>query len=522
MKKNTIVIHPLLFGLYPVLFFYSHNIGQVMFGEVLKPSGIIIISVFVWWSFLRIILKSWAKSAIIISLFLILFFSYGHFRIFFSGTVGPVWQPLLWTELFLCGCYFSLKWKRSYRELTLILNVVSCILIALPTINIILQQSAMKDLAGVVQKTRPLFSYSELQKKTNDYPDLYFIVLDAYARADILEEMYGFDNSDFIDFLRKQGFFIADRSTSNYGQTWLTFASTFNMGYLTEFAKQIGEENPDRRPLDELVKNSYVLSYLGELGYTIVSFESRFFKTGWLETRAMSAGIELKTGRSINTFQNALRNMTPIPEIFIWKKRGNAFERHRKNILYTLKNLGGIAKFGRKPKFVVAHIDAPHPPFVFGPNGEPLAIESYCNFHDGNWLIRKGRLTCDEYRKLYVDQLSFINGLVKIAVDEILANSDKPPVIILCADHGARSEMVWEDPAKTNVKEVFAILNAYYMPEGKDKYLYPEITPVNTFRVVFNSYFGTEFDMLPDKNYFTKPYRPYKYYEVTERVQEAK
>ena len=72
------------------------------------------------------------------------------------------------------------------------------------------------------------------------------------------------------------------------------------------------------------------------------------------------------------------------------------------------------------------------------------------------------------------------------------------------------------------MKEVFAILNAYYMPEGKDKYLYPEITPVNTFRVIFNSYFGTEFDMLPDKNYFTKPHRPYRYYEVTERVQGAK
>ena len=193
MKKNTIIIHPLLFGLYPILFFYSHNIGQVMFGEVLIPSGIIILSVFVWWALLRIVLKSWAKSAIIISIFVILFFSYGHFRTFFNGTVGPFWQPLIWTELFLFGCYFSLKWKRSYRELTLILNVVSFILIALPTTNIILQQSAMKDLTGAVQKLGRFFSHSELQKKIDYYPDIYFIVLDAYARADILEEMYGFD-----------------------------------------------------------------------------------------------------------------------------------------------------------------------------------------------------------------------------------------------------------------------------------------------------------------------------------------
>jgi hypothetical protein len=214
--------------------------------------------------------------------------------------------------------------------------------------------------------------------------------------------------------------------------------------------------------------------------------------------------------------------MTPLPEILIWEKSGSAFERHREKILYTLKNLGGIAKFGKKPKFVMAHVDAPHPPFVFGRNGEPLDVESHCTFHDGNWLIKKGRLTLDEYRRLYRDQLSFVTDLVKKAVDEILAYSDKPPIIIICADHGARSEMVWEDPEKTNVKEAFAILNAYYMPEGKNTYLYPEISPVNTFRVVFNTYFGTEFDMLPDRNYFTKPNRPYKHYEVTKRVQKPK
>ena len=48
----------------------------------------------------------------------------------------------------------------------------------------------------------------------------------------------------------------------------------------------------------------------------------------------------------------------------------------------------------------------------------------------------------------------------------------------------------------------FNILNAYYLPDIDIGILYPHITPVNSFRVVFNQYFGTDFELLKDKNYF--------------------
>jgi hypothetical protein len=35
--------------------------------------------------------------------------------------------------------------------------------------------------------------------------------------------------------------------------------------------------------------------------------------------------------------------------------------------------------------------------------------------------------------------------------------------------------------------------------------LYESITPVNTFRLVFNLYFGGSYDLLGDKNYFYNP-----------------
>ena len=33
-------------------------------------------------------------------------------------------------------------------------------------------------------------------------PDIYYIILDAYGRADVLEEMFGYDNTPFLQFAR--------------------------------------------------------------------------------------------------------------------------------------------------------------------------------------------------------------------------------------------------------------------------------------------------------------------------------
>jgi hypothetical protein len=46
---------------------------------------------------------------------------------------------------------------------------------------------------------------------------------------------------------------------------------------------------------------------------------------------------------------------------------------------------------------------------------------------------------------------------------------------------------------------------AYYFP-GKDvsELAYPTMTPVNSFRLVFNTYFGGNFPLLEDTSYFSE------------------
>jgi len=89
-------------------------------------------------------------------------------------------------------------------------------------------------------------------------------------------------------------------------------------------------------------------------------------------------------------------------------------------------------------------------------------------------------------------------------VEEIISRSKIPPVIIIQGDHG-----FWG-----GAQERMPIMNAYYLP-GKEssKLLYPNITPVNTFRVVLNTYFQGQFELLPDLNYASQNDKDF--YDVT-------
>jgi hypothetical protein len=130
------------------------------------------------------------------------------------------------------------------------------------------------------------------------------------------------------------------------------------------------------------------------------------------------------------------------------------------------------------PKFVFMHILAPHAPFVFDAEGNAITPRSAGK--DG-----------------YINASKFIDKEIAKHVYELIARSPTPPIIIIQGDHG---------PATDNRSWRLSILNAYYLP-GHTENLYPHITPVNTFRIIFNSYFGTNYPLLEDKSYDIKlPY----------------
>ena len=95
-------------------------------------------------------------------------------------------------------------------------------------------------------------------------------------------------------------------------------------------------------------------------------------------------------------------------------------------------------------------------------------------------------------------------------VKAILKDSPREPVIIIQGDHGPDStyDASFENPSDQFQYDRSGILNAYYLPEHCRSGLYPDITPVNTFRMVFNNCLGTELSLLEDKSYWFRKGQP--------------
>jgi hypothetical protein len=93
---------------------------------------------------------------------------------------------------------------------------------------------------------------SELRSEpaTGEAPHVFYVILDAYARHDVLAEHYGFDNTPFLEALRERGFYVAAGSESNYTMTSYSLTSSLNMSYiedLREAARREGKRWSTRR-----------------------------------------------------------------------------------------------------------------------------------------------------------------------------------------------------------------------------------------------------------------------------------
>ncbi len=171
-----------------------------------------------------------------------------------------------------------------------------------------------------------------------------------------------------------------------------------------------------------------------------------------------------------------------------------------------------------KPTFTFAHILCPHPPIIFGPEGQDIAHrnEQFMLFREDRV---KGRFLKPEFfRRAYRDQAAYITARAQEMVDRILAESPEPPIIIVQSDHGSELNLDMESVENTDLPERMGILNAYYFPGGRYEGLYPSISPVNSFRVMFNTFFGARLSLLPDRSFFSTWSDPYRFIDVTKAV----
>ncbi len=486
-----------VFSMYPVLALLSANVGQV------EPSAgvrVLLASIafgallyLVFWLFLR----QAHRAAFLSTLWMALFFSYGHVYNLINEkypdfNLAP-WLLTGWAGLALAAIWWAARPKLGFASAASGLNLVTLGLVILS-----LGQTSLGSMPGgghrVADENAPI---QELHPPEGQpLPDVYYFILDSYGRADLLKSAYGYDNSDFIAGLEQRGFYVAACSQSNYGRTEISLGSSLNMLYLQDLDSDYKPENENRSRLWDSLKHSAVRYNFESIGYKTVDFATGF---AWNELRdadfflsppPLSSGLTEFEGLFLRT--TLARYAEDLGWVDSDAVMGQNF-RDRFNLVFD--SVDDIAR-NPAPTFSYIHIISPHPPFVFGPEGQLTDPSKFWN--------AKRLYPSDLYAKGYQNQLTYLNGKMLKAIDTILANSTTPPIIILQGDHGP-----WLQPTSKK----FSILNAYYLP-GHNSELYPTISPVNTFRLIFDDYLGGDYPLLKDITYNSPVPKLYQFTEV--------
>jgi hypothetical protein len=493
-------LHPYFLAVLPVLSLYYDNIFLVAPPLLLRPLAVCLVGALLLALLGRLWLKDRIRGGLLASALLVFVCQFVPAYLALHRALGISYILFLggWLALFMAVFLVVIFSKKQWQKTNLFLNSFSFLAAAFVLFSIVRfewrqQRMVIPRFPGDL---RPLASQATGGGQMR--PDVYYIILDAYGRDDVLRDVYGLDNGAFLRELETMGFFVARASCANYSQTLLSLASSLNLRYLDSLGAALGARSLNRRPLMRMVAESDLAFFLKKQGYAIVSFDSLYSGTA-----LRGADATRKVSPSLNDFEITLINNT-----LLWPHvNACSYRAHIRQVAYAFAELGQLDA-ADTPKFVYAHIICPHPPFVFSADGRSRNLDTPFFFNDGDHFVRS-RETYLAYLRGYREQVLFVNSQLLRLIRSIRANSKTPPVIILQGDHGPGARLSHDDMQKTDLRERLGIFNAACLP-GVGRESWPEeTTPVNTFRMVLNAYFNAGLARLDDRCFFSRWHLPY-------------
>lgn len=419
------------------------------------------------------------------------------FGFYFSETFFKVMGSILLAAIIIWILYSRIRgFKVSISHLFILLNAVAASIII---------YSLYLNVQSFAQV--PWLTYRDSVDRAGHYsidgvpssaikPDIYYIILDGYPRSDILKKLYKYDNSQFTSYLENKGFIVPDNIHSNYGMTAVSVSSTLNMDYLDSFSPGL-ENSHFWWLMVPFIEQSRTRTVLESQGYQYISmstwamldkpttaYDFRPFPLKLTEMERYLLGAT-----PLGYLNPVLRNYASIP----------TYDTHRKQITQLLTSLEEIPRI-TGPKLVFAHVTAPHPPFVFDRNGN--SIDPPGNFNMNDAADFYGSDT--EYQEGYIGQVEYINSHMQMVVEEILKQSQTPPIIIIQADHGSAMLTDFESADNTCILERFSPFAAYYLPGVRPEEIPSDLTNVNLFRMILNQYFSAKLPLQENRQYFYK------------------
>ena len=511
-RRISIVLAPLLFAIYPVVSVFSHNREHLRLEQIVAPLFAYLVLGVVLQCVIFILTRHGEFSSFLAAVYLFAFSSHGYI----AALLGSICKFLSYDKILLpivllvLALITHLAWKRR-AFLALSLRFALCIgsvLLLVPCLQYVLARG-WRTGPGWTETATVSAPQPKPAQVTGVLPDIYYIVPDRYANERILREEFGFDNAPFLDKLRARGFYVVPEPYANYPKTAFSLAATLNMSHMLDLASSVGPTFQSWLPLYDLIGQNRVISELKGRGYSYVHFG-----TWWMGTRRNPRADLNIDAISLSELWTILYQNTmayPVGRILKWPGFGGDARLFQwKRMRHQLARLERMGK-EPGPKFVFAHLIIPHPPYVFSADGSYRDLDTEEQGGD---------------REGYLGQTKFINDRLTAVIDAILVTSAIDPVIIVQSDEGPfpagydddQVNYNWRQARPRDLRIKFGIISAIRLPGLKDG-LYPGITPVNTFRLIFNHLFHAGLEMLPDRSYaFTDLNSRYELFDVTEKL----
>ena len=506
--------YPLLLAAYPVLLLYSENLDEgIALTEAVWPLGITLAITAAVYALTWLAWRSWVRAAIVTSAIILPCLLFGPL----VDAIEPLWPEssivrmqlialLVWLVIALLTITLATRGARHLPRLTETLNVAAIALVVLVVVPIARYSMWPAEAAVGAQPERAFAPNTEAARPGRD---IYHFVFDRYGSEAALDAGYGFDNSEFIAWLKEQGFQVVDDARANYWRTLPSLSSMFRMSLLDDIAVEMGPDNPNPRPLQQLLLNNPAAATLQQLGYTYAHLGSwyREFTKSNIADYVASPDYQVDFGSAV--FENtAIPFARGLLALVTATGPSDGVEPWAQATLEQFERVESMAELP-SPKFVYAHFLVPHRPYVF--------------LEDG---------TVDPQHATYESQVLFANAQIRRLLEPLLAKSeDEQPIIILQADEGpypARydeegTSFDWASATDAELVTKFGILSAWYLPgpEG-DAPLPGGTTLVNTYPEILRRYFGLDIPYAPNRSYGDRYGRLYDLVDLTDRLSAAK
>ena len=498
---------PLLLALFPVVFLWAENArGAFAIATVLRVALIVVAVTAVVLLIARVLLRDLKAASLATCVVTVLFLTYGHVEQRLSvapGTLEETGLLVAWGLLAVAGLMVAVK-RGATASPKLFSGVcfVAGSLIALNAVTL-LRDAPVTDLPTAAWQVSTDGWHPRAPER-----DVYYLIFDRYAGASTLKDQYGYDNTPFLRDLADRGFDVVPNARANYPQTTHSLASSLNMTDLANVADAAGEDSTDWRPLYRSLKDITVGRVFQSLGYRYLHIGS-----WWPQTATDPEADENFSYGHFGEFSTVFTYTTVWPTIAskigidTYDFRKQEYDR----VAYQFDTLRQVAT-DPDPTFTFAHFLLPHPPYVMDQTGSYVPTPDHRPIDDA-----------------YIDQLQATNQKILDLVDDL---TDGPPssrpIIVVQSDEGPYPNdqeekslhLVLPDVSSDVLHRKMRILNALYLP-GLDGSagVTDDITPVNTFRVVFDSYFGGDLPLLPNRSYvFADDDHPYRFDDVTDEL----